>query len=132
MPKISWIPFLALALAGCASSVPRALDDLRPGMDKDKVLNSAGNPKRTYRESAHDHWIYTYFANDKEWRREVVFEDGKVVKVTHPLAKEDWVKDLERSNSMEEYEHKARTLQQRANNFKSIDGQTEEGGEKKK
>lgn len=130
MPKKFVILFL-LTLCGCATSVPRALDDVRPGMDKDRVLETAGNPKRTFREAMQDKWIYTYFEKDQEWRRVVVFEEGKVLRVTRPVGKEDWVKDLERSSSMEEYEHKARALQKRAENFKSIDGSSEKADEKR-
>jgi outer membrane protein assembly factor BamE (lipoprotein component of BamABCDE complex) len=120
-----WLGFLALA--GCSTlSVSKALDQVHPGIDKDRVLESAGNPQRTFRENMQDHWIYTYFLKDKEWRRDVIFEDGKVVKVTQPAAKENWVKDLERTDSMEEYETKAREHQKKAGQFKSIDGQPED------
>jgi hypothetical protein len=124
MPKKLWLVFLALT--GCATPIPKALDAVRPGMDKDKVLESAGNPKRTFREAMQDHWIYTYFSNDHEWRREIIFEDGKVVRISRPTAREDWVKDLERSGSMEEYEVKARAHQKKADNFKAIDGQADD------
>lgn len=130
MPLKIWIVLL-LTLSGCASTVPRALDDVRPGMDKDRVLETAGNPKRTFREAMQDHWIYTYFEKDQEWRRIVIFEDGKVVKITRAVGKDDWVKDLERSTSMEEFEHKARAFQKRAQNFKSIDGSSDQADEKK-
>lgn len=126
MLKKICIPFLLLA--GCATNVPRALDAVRPGMDKDKVLESAGNPKRTFREASQDHWIYTYFQNDREWRRDITFEDGKVLRITRPLAKEDWVKELEKSNSMEEFEHKTHEHQKKAGQFKSIDGQPDDSG----
>lgn len=129
MPKLFWTA--VFALAGCASSVPKALEDLRPGMDKDRVLETAGNPNRTYREAMQDHWIYTYFHKDHEWHRVVVFEDGKVMKVSRPVARDDWEKELERATSMEEFEHKARAHQQRANNFKAIDGQADDAGGKK-
>jgi len=116
-----------VALTGCSTvSVSKALEQIHPGLDKDRVLESAGNPARTFRENMQDHWIYTYFLNDHEWRRDVVFADGKVVKVTPPTAKENWVKDLERSDSMEEYETKARAHQKKAGQFKSIDGQPDD------
>lgn len=124
MPKVLW-PFFLL-LAGCATStLGPALDSVSPGMDKDKVLEIAGNPARTFRESMHDHWIYTYFQKDHKYLRDVIFEDGKVVKITQPTAKEKWDKELERTSSMEEYEQKAREQQKRAGNFKSLDGEAD-------
>ena len=93
MRLVLWLGILTLT--GCSSlSVSKALEQVHPGMDKDRVLESAGNPARTFRENMQDHWIYTYFLKDHEWRREVIFEDGKVVKVTQATAKENWVKDL--------------------------------------
>ncbi|MGZ6480365.1 MAG: hypothetical protein ACXWQE_13735 [Bdellovibrionales bacterium] len=125
MLKKFWPIFLVLT--GCATAtVGVALDKVRVGMDKDKVLESAGNPQRTFREAMQDHWIYTYFKEDHEWRRDVIFEEGKVVKITRPQAREDWVKELEKSGSMEEYEHKAREHQKKAGNFKAIDGQADD------
>ena len=121
--KQIWI--FALLLAGCATNLPRALEEIRPGMDKDRVLEIAGNPKQSFRENGQDRWLYQYFNNDKEWKRELIFDDGKVVRVTRPLGKEEWVKELERSGSMEEYEQKARAHQKKASNFKSIDGETD-------
>lgn len=103
---------LFLVLAGCSSTpVQKSLDQIGPGMDKDQVLEKAGNPKRTYREEMQDHWIYVYFTDQKEWHREVVFESGKVVKVTSPTGKEQWEKDLDKANTMEEFEQKAREHQ---------------------
>jgi outer membrane protein assembly factor BamE (lipoprotein component of BamABCDE complex) len=128
MHKNSWL--ISLLLVGCATAVPAGLNSIRPGMDKDKVLESAGNPQRTFREAMQDHWIYTYFINDREWRREIIFDEGKVLRVGRPLAKEDWTKDLEKSDSMEEFEQKAREHEKKANNFKSIDGQPDEPAEK--
>ena len=121
--KIGWT---LLFLTSCAGNQPRALDEVRTGMDKDRVLDVVGNPKRTFRESMRDHWIYVYFQNKQEWRREIVFEDGKVSRIGRPLAKQDWLKDLENSDSMEEYEKKARDHQKKAGNFKSVDGQPDE------
>jgi hypothetical protein len=106
---------LIVALAGCATSVHRALDEVRPGADKDIVLGTAGNPTRTFRENGQDHWIYVYYQKDQPWLRDVIFEDGQVTRVTRPAAaKESWQKDLERAKSMEEFEHKAREHQRKS------------------
>lgn len=111
MFKAGWkISLLLFCITSC-TSVPQALEGLRPGADKDFVLSSAGNPTRTFRENGEDHWIYTYFAGDQQYLRDVVFEDGKVLRVTRPLAKEPWMKDLEKASTLEEYERKAREHQ---------------------
>lgn len=64
-------------------------------MDKAQVLETAGDPKRTYREHSEDHWIYVYFEGEKEFSREVVFEGGKVERVTKGRPKTNWDKELE-------------------------------------
>lgn len=115
--------FLGL-LAGCATNPSRAIENVKVGMDKDRVLDLMGSPPRTYRQGMQDHWIYKYSHEDHEWSRDVVFEDGHVVKITEPLAKADWVKELEGADSMEEFEQKAKAHEQKANNnFKPIDGE---------
>jgi outer membrane protein assembly factor BamE (lipoprotein component of BamABCDE complex) len=75
--------------------VDKALQHVQPGMSKTEVLEAAGNPKRTYREHGQDHWIYVYFAGNRELSREVVFEAGKVEKVSRPRTKTNWAKELE-------------------------------------
>jgi outer membrane protein assembly factor BamE (lipoprotein component of BamABCDE complex) len=91
------LALLFLSLCACASmvSLPKSLDNVRAGMDKDQVLGTAGNPKRTFRSNSQDHWIYVFFKNHEEFSREITFEDGKVVRVTKALAKQDWGKELE-------------------------------------
>lgn len=110
-----------LSLISCASTVPKALDRLQVGMDKDDVLRLAGNPKRTFRSQGQDHWIYTYYIDDQEWRRDVVFESQRVIRVTRatPTAKEK--RGLEDAETMEEFESKARS-RQKASDFQYIDG----------
>ncbi len=116
-----WI--FTLSLASCASNPTNDLERLHAGMDKDKVLEVAGNPKFTFRETTKDHWVYIYFKDNQEWQREVIFDDGIVTRISKPLGKQDWTKDLEKAESMEEFEKKARAHQKKAGQFKSIDGQ---------
>lgn len=83
-------------LAACSSlPLQQSLDRVQTGMDKAAVLDSAGNPKRTYREHGEDHWIYVYFEGDREMNRTVIFEGGKVQRVTKPRAKANWDKEIE-------------------------------------
>lgn len=68
---------------GCATvTVEEGLNRVRSGMDRDSVLDLAGNPRRTFRTDSRDHWIYTFFRNDKEFVRTVTFVNGRVTDVT--------------------------------------------------
>jgi hypothetical protein len=109
MRALLFVPLVALI---ACSSVPlqQSLDRVQSGMDKSAVLDSAGNPKRTYRERGEDHWIYVYFEGDRELSREVVFEGGKVARVTKPRAKANWDKEIEGARSADD------------SGFKSVDG----------
>jgi outer membrane protein assembly factor BamE (lipoprotein component of BamABCDE complex) len=115
---------VTFGLSAC-TSMPKLLDKLQPGMDKDQVLAAVGSPKRTFRDNGLDHWTYIFHENDQEWRRDVIFENGHVIRVTKATAskKLSWVRELEETKSMEEFESKARSLQNRAKgDFKPVDG----------
>ncbi|MBX3020309.1 MAG: outer membrane protein assembly factor BamE [Bdellovibrionales bacterium] len=111
-----------LLITGCASIPQRDLENLRPGMDKDMVLNKVGNPKRTFRANGQDHWIYVYFENDIQMSRQLDFADGKLLKVGLPISKQSLERALENAESMEEFESKAREHQRKNSNFKDVDG----------
>jgi outer membrane protein assembly factor BamE (lipoprotein component of BamABCDE complex) len=93
--RILLTALLLSMLTACASSPYAGSEDLREGMDKDEVLNTAGNPKRTFRSNGQDHWIYVFFKGNEELSRQVSFEDGKVVKIGRAMAKQSWSKELE-------------------------------------
>lgn len=91
---------LLFTLVGCSTlPVNSALDRVQTGMDKAAVLDAAGNPKRTYRDRGEDHWIYVFFDKDRELSREVIFDAGKVTRVTRARAKADWNKEIEDASS---------------------------------
>jgi hypothetical protein len=72
-----------LILGACTTlAVDEGLSRVKTGMDKDSVLNLAGNPKRTYRADSKDHWIYTYFRSEREYVQSVTFENGRVTGIT--------------------------------------------------
>lgn len=126
-----WVICATIALAGC-TTFSQTMDRIKPGMDKDEVLSRLGNPKRTFRENGLDNWIYMYFQDDLEYRRDVVFENGKVIRVTRgTLArKSSFHLELENSNTPEEYEAAVRAQQKRSNGFKYIDGGPNESPQK--
>jgi hypothetical protein len=115
------VMFIMLIVSGCASQV-RVLDNVHEGMDKDEVLEAAGNPKRTFRSNSEDHWIYIFFKDDKEWDRQIDFKAGKVIRIGRPVPKRSWTRQLEDTNTMEEFERKAREHQRKSGDFKDIDG----------
>lgn len=90
-----FVPVILTFVLGCATGGEHVVDGIREGMDKDQVLRDAGNPRRTYRTSGQDHWIYTFFRGEQEFSRTVSFEDGKVVKIGRPVAKQNWDKEME-------------------------------------
>lgn len=119
-------PFVLVA---CASGPQRELATIQPGMDKDQVLDKAGDPKRTFHTNGQDHWVYVYYENDHQFRQQVDFADGKVVRVGRPTDKArvpNSTDELESAETMEEFEQKARELQKKnhssSENFQNVDG----------
>ncbi len=131
MWKKLWVMFAVLTAVGC-TSFSKTMDEIKVGMDKDEVLNRLGSPKRTFRENSLDYWTYLYYQDNKEWRRDVVFENSKVIRVTRAsLAhKSAFQLQLENSNSPEEFEAAVRAQQKKNSNFKYIDGLPAEAPEK--
>ncbi len=119
MWKRVWTISAVLTMVSC-TTIQQSLQQVRAGMDKGEVLQTVGNPKFTFREDGQDHWAYFYEGNNQEWRRDVIFDNGKVIRVTRPLNKEKWQKDIEGSSTMEEFEAIAREKQKRSSNFKDI------------
>jgi outer membrane protein assembly factor BamE (lipoprotein component of BamABCDE complex) len=116
-----------LTAVGC-TSISQSLQQIRAGMDKGEVLQIAGDPKFTFRENSQDHWAYFYETNGQEWRRDIVFENGKVIRVTKPTSgKNKTQREIENSQNMEEFEAIAREQQRRSDNFKYIDGLPDDG-----
>ena len=105
---------LILTLAGCVSAPARELENVRPGMDKDEVLEAAGNPKRTFRAAGQDHWVYVFYRAEQEFLQQTDFVDGKVLKVLAARPKLGLTRDLENAESMEEFEAKVREHQKSA------------------
>lgn len=109
MTRWLWLSFAFLT--ACASmSVEKSLESVSAGMDKAQVLEKAGNPKRTFRENSQDHWIYIFFRGGEEMSRMVVFDEGRVVRVTKARGKTNWDKEVEAARKTSN------------DGFKSIDG----------
>lgn len=121
-----WTLALVTALAAGCTTLQDSLKQVRAGMDKGEVLQILGNPKFTFRENSQDHWAYFYEQGGQEWRRDVVFENGRVIRVTKPLTKEKWQKELEGSNNIEEFEAIARERARKSSKFQDI-GRPDDG-----
>lgn len=115
---------VASLLTACASP-PLSPDGVKPGMDKDQVLESAGNPKRTYRTNGQDFWVYVYYQGQEEIQKHVAFEDGRVVGIIRPTSKQALTRELESAGSVESYDKKT-NAKPKSEGFKAIDGGPEE------
>lgn len=113
--------FIAL-IGGCASRT-KGTEKIQTGMDKDQVLEVAGDPKRTYRLNGQDNWVYIYYEGNEEIQKHVAFEDGHVVRILRPTSKAALTRELEAKGSVEEYEKKrAKRSGSSSEGFKTIDG----------
>ena len=108
-------------LGACASRSPRAdLDRVGEGMDKARVLEIAGNPKRTFHQQGQDHWIYVFFEGDRELAQQVDFRDGVVIKVNAATARANFAGRLENADSMEEFEKTVKEHGQKSSGFRDV------------
>jgi hypothetical protein len=102
---------LALSLAlvsaslffGCATTRHQEFTRVKPGMDKQAVLEFAGNPDRTMRYQGKDRWIYDFRLDDYNTdSQEVHFQEGRVVyigKAIQPAVSADEQDDLNESSN---------------------------------
>lgn len=127
-----WVICATLAIAAGCTTFSQSMDRIKAGMDKDEVLSRIGSPKRTFRENGLDNWTYLFFEDNKEWRRDVVFENGKVIRVTRATIsqKSSFHLELENTNTPEEFEAAVRAHQRKGGSFKYIDGGPAENAEK--
>ena len=107
--------------AACASKTPRVdLERVREGMDKARVLDAAGSPKRTYHQRGQDHWVYVFFEGDRELYQQIDFRDGIVTKVNAVTGKANFTGRLEGAESMEDFEKTVKAHSQESSGFKDV------------
>ena len=100
-----------LTLVDCTSMpTSEALDRVHPGMDKNDVLELAGNPRHSYRSQSRDNWVFRYFRDGKEHIRRVQFENGRVVSVGPAALKRGVNGDVDdsKAENMDELENELR------------------------
>jgi outer membrane protein assembly factor BamE len=54
----------------------KQFESIKPGMEKDDVLELMGSPNQTQRVSGKDRWYYTFYDNRIRFQKEVQFVDG--------------------------------------------------------
>ncbi len=88
---------------GCATTRHQEFTKVKQGMDKQAVLEFAGNPDRTMRWQGKDRWIYDFriddFSTDSQ---EVHFQEGRVVyigKAVQPVVPADKQDELNESSN---------------------------------
>lgn len=120
-----WLSVVILLLiSGCSTPMSKGLDSVQVGMNRAAVLEAAGNPKFTQRAQSQDTWVYAYFEGEQEYRRPVIFVDGKVTEIGTPRPHPDPEKDLKKAATLEEYEAagKKHKKSKKDEDFKDVKG----------
>ncbi len=68
--------FILMAFSGCQTNLKKAFDEIRPGMDKDQVLNTIGGPRAVTRFHGKDRWFIMFYQDDVRYEREIHFSNG--------------------------------------------------------
>lgn len=83
MLRILAIPvmLIALLMSACQTNMVKQFDQVKPGMEKDDVLQLMGSPNRTQRFHGKDRWTYILYENYMRFEKEVHFFEGNAVYV---------------------------------------------------
>lgn len=68
--------FLLLSLAGCQTNMKKAFEEIKPGMDKDQVLDIIGGPRAVTRFHGKDRWFVKFYHDGLPYEREIHFSNG--------------------------------------------------------
>ncbi|WP_413586075.1 outer membrane protein assembly factor BamE [Bdellovibrio sp. HCB274] len=81
MFRLMSIPIVLLALftSACQTSMLKQFESIKPGMEKDDVLNIMGSPNQTQRVSGKDRWYYTFYDKRMRFQKEIQFVDGSAI-----------------------------------------------------
>lgn len=123
--------FIALAfvlgLAGCASTPEESLSLIQVGMDKDDVLKSSGSPWITRRINSEDLWVYRFYKQNQEYRKELRFKEGRVVAVGPHLPHPNPNVELENAEDLESFKKAAEKKNNQYNKgFKEVPSSDED------
>lgn len=115
MYRLMSIPIVVIGLftSACQTSMLKQFESIKPGMEKDDVLELMGSPNQTQRVSGKDRWYYTFYDNRIRFQKEVQFVDGTAIyigEVYQPPAEQTAVavdtRNAERNKSIDEQEKK--------------------------
>lgn len=83
MLRLMSIPVIVLALltSACQTSMLKQFDGVKPGMEKDDVLDLMGSPDQTQRSQGKDRWYYTFYDKKIRFQKEVQFFEGSAIYV---------------------------------------------------
>jgi outer membrane protein assembly factor BamE len=81
MLRLMSIPIVVIGLftSACQTSMLKQFESIKPGMEKDDVLDLMGSPNQTQRVSGKDRWYYTFYDNRIRFQKEVQFADGAAI-----------------------------------------------------
>ncbi len=83
MHRILYIFLLTLSLAStaCQTSALTDFQKIKPGMEKQDVLETMGNPSRTERFHGKDRWTYIFYDSRIRFEKEIQFFEGNAIYV---------------------------------------------------
>lgn len=82
-------------LTACQTSALKDFEKIKPGMEKQDVLEVMGNPSRTQRFHGKDRWTYIFYDSRIRFEKEVQFFEGNAVYVGNT-----WEPPVEQSAAM--------------------------------
>ena len=68
--------FILLSLTACQTNMKKAFEEIKPGMDKQQVLEAIGGPRAVTRFHGKDRWFIMFYENGVRYEREVHFLNG--------------------------------------------------------
>ncbi|WP_295898790.1 outer membrane protein assembly factor BamE [uncultured Bdellovibrio sp.] len=75
------VVLIGLLTTACQTSMLKQFSEVKPGMEKDDVLDLMGTPTRTQRYHGKDRWTYVFYDKRIRFEKEVQFFDGSAIYV---------------------------------------------------
>lgn len=75
---------LFVFLTACQTDMKKAFEEIKPGMDKDQVLQIIGGPRAVTRFHDKDRWFITFYHDKIRYEKEIHFKNGFVTYVGEP------------------------------------------------
>ncbi|KYG69182.1 hypothetical protein AZI87_08205 [Bdellovibrio bacteriovorus] len=75
------VVIIGLLTTACQTSMLKQFGEVKPGMEKDDVLDLMGSPSRTQRFHGKDRWTYVFYDDRIRFEKEVQFFNGNAIYV---------------------------------------------------